>query len=412
MDILKKVAKQTGWQILGKIATSLSTLYILRLVTSTYHEYGTGVFTLALAYLSYFAIIVDFGLNATVLQDFTADKSVNSWRKLFGLRLIQAGILFVLAVLLVSVWPNGEPIFKQLVYIGAFVAIFQTAIFVTSNAIFQYKLRYDLPTISTIVGILFTVGIAIWVVSGRLPLPYLMLAFATGWIVMAIVALFFTKKYVSSLLPIFDLDYIKQIFIKVWPISLTLILNVIYFRFDAFVLTFIKGFTEVGIYNIAYQIFQSALVVPAYIMNGFYPLMLETFQNDRKKFLKILLRASSVMLGLGIAGTIATLILSPFVISLIASGDGFKGSVVSLRILSFGFPAFFVSSVLMWTLVTMRKYKTMIVIYTIGLIVNVLLNMSFIPAYSYIASSYITVASEYLILFLQIHILWREIGDR
>jgi O-antigen/teichoic acid export membrane protein len=80
VDIIKKVATQTSWQIIAKIFTSLSTLFILRLVTQTYHAYGTGVFTLSLTYLGYFVFIVDFVLNASFLHDFTDDKSVISLR--------------------------------------------------------------------------------------------------------------------------------------------------------------------------------------------------------------------------------------------------------------------------------------------------------------------------------------------
>jgi O-antigen/teichoic acid export membrane protein len=408
VDILRKVFKQTVWQIIGKIATALSTLFILRLVTSNYGTYGTGIFTLALTYLSYFALIVDFGLNATTLQDFTKDKSVSSWRRLLGLRLLHSSWLFILALILVLVWPNGEPTFKQLVYVGAFASIFQTAITISANAIFQYKLRYDLSTISIVAGVIFTVLIAVPVASASLPLPSLMAAFVVGWIIMALISLFFTQKFVDSLKPIFDLTYSKEMFKKVWPISLTMVLNVIYFRFDAFVLTFLKGFSEVGIYNVAYQVFQSALVVPAYIMNGFYPVMLETFSQDKKKFTRILLKACGIMFCLGLLGTLTTLVLAPFVISLIAKNGAFSGSVISLQILSLGFPAFFVSSVLMWTLVTMKKYRAMIIIYFIGLIFNVTMNLIFIPTYSYIASSFITGISEYLILIIQILILWKE----
>lgn len=406
MDILKKVVKQASWQLLAKAGTSLSTLFILRLVTQNYHEYGTGVFTLALTYLSYFVFVVDFGFNALVIQEFTEQKSVASFRKLLGLRLLHTTCLLILSLVLVSLWPNNEPVFKQLVYIGAFVALFESAIFVTCNAIFQYKLRYDLATVATLIGVVFTTLGAYWVINSDLPLPYLMLSYVAGWIVMAIVALFGARKYINSLSPIFDLQYFKSLFQKVWPISLTLLLNVIYFRFDAFVLTWLKGFAEVGIYNVAYAVFQSALVIPAFIMNGFYPLMLESFTHDKRKFVQLLMRSCGIMLALGTAATIFTWYLSPFIIELL---KGFPGSVESLKILSLGFPAFFVSAVLMWTSITLKKYKTMIGIYAIGLTANVALNLLLIPQYSYIASSYITGISEYLILILQVLILWKAL---
>jgi len=53
-------------------------------------------------------------------------------------------------------------------------------------------------------------------------------------------------------------------------------------------------------------------------------------------------------------------------------------------------------------MVSKGKYKSMFAIYLIGLIANISLNFMFIPTYSFIAASWITVISEYLILTLQV----------
>lgn len=106
-------------------------------------------------------------------------------------------------------------------------------------------------------------------------------------------------------------------------------------------------------------------------------------------------------LGLSFVGTILTLVLSPFVVGIFIGG-GFSESARALRILSFGFPAYFLSSLFMWILITKGSYKRMFLLYTLGLILNLILNFIYIPQYSYIAASWITVISEYAILIMQI----------
>jgi O-antigen/teichoic acid export membrane protein len=141
-------------------------------------------------------------------------------------------------------------------------------------------------------------------------------------------------------------------------------------------------------------------------MNGLYPLMISQFNQNKKDFNLLLKKSILIMLGLSVLGVITTLVFAPLVIQLVGGQNGFTGSTLSLRILSLGLPAFFVSSVLMWVLVTMKSYKTMLITYLVGLSANIILNLILVPQFSYIASSWITVFSEYLILILQLIILF------
>lgn len=64
----------------------------------------------------------------------------------------------------------------------------------------------------------------------------------------------------------------------------------------------------------------------------------------------------------------------------------------------------------MWVLVATGRYKSMFLLYTFGLILNLILNFVYIPKYSFIAASWITVISEYFILIMQIVVLWFDHG--
>ncbi len=411
MNQLKKVLTQTGWQVLGKVVTSLSTIVILSAVTRNYGSVGTGIYTLALTYLAFFYLAADCGFNAHLLSLLHQPKSSEVWRKLFGMRLILGGALVVISLLLLPFLPFADSSFQQSVFFGT-LTIIGSAIFVTTNAWFQSRLQYQYSIIASSVSSLVSVGLILLLVQNNVPLPELMLAHLMGWVLCAVIALGLIKKQIFTLSPLFDWVFLKKVFSEAWPISLTLILNTVYFRVDTFILASYKTFADVGVYNVSYQLFQSALVLPTFIMNAYYPMMLSNLEKDRRLFKQSIKHAVALMLSIGLAGTLVTWVLAPYVVALITGGPGFEGSAQSLRVLSLSFPAFFVSSVLMWTLVATKRYKEMTAIYLIALIVNILLNSLLIPQYSYIGASWVTGVAEYLIVILQALVLLNIFGSK
>lgn len=389
MNHFSKIFKQTSWQILGKVVTSVSTFVILGLVARNYGIEGTGVFTLALTYLAVFYMLSDFGFNAHVLK-----KGEFEWQKLLGTRLVWAGILVVLAVGLLPFLPF-VPEFSKAVWFGV-LAILGSAIFTTCNLIFQNKLRYDLSVLASSAGTILSLLFFLFLTISKYPVSFLLFAHLAGWIIIALAALLLIKKFLRNVFPIYDIQYMTSLFKDSWPIAATLALNVVYFRADSFMIAYFKSVSDAGVYNLAYSVFQSVLVLPTFIMNAYYPMMLKSLDKVKLMILGLL--------GLSLAGTFLSIIFAPLIIQIL-TGGGFLGSKESLQILSLGFPAYFLSSLLMWLLITKGKYKSMFLLYTWGIILNLILNFIFIPQYSFIAASWITVISEYVILLMQIFIL-------
>lgn len=397
MDIVAPILKQTSWQIIGKVVTAFSTFIILGLVARNFHEAGIGVFTLSLTYLNIFNLLGDFGFNAHILRKisgggFQLSGEVN---KLLGTRILWSLVLVLIAITTLLFWPFAAPEFSIGVLIGS-MAIVASSVFVTCNLIFQSKLRYDLSSLASSLGTLISLILYLYLSTQKYPVPYLLFAYLLGWVLIALISLILVKKFLPKITPIFDFLYIKKLFMDSWPIATTLALNVVYFRIDSFMIAYYKGVSDVGIYNVAYSIFQSALVLPTFIMNAYYPVMLKSLSKVKL--------VSIILAGLALAGTLTALFLAPFLVKLL-TGGAFDGSVTSLRILSLGFPAFFISALLMWFLVTKGQYKQMMTVYFIGLLINFLLNYFFIPQYSFLAASWTTVFSEYLILIMQVFVL-------
>ena len=390
VEVFRKIFKQTFWQTTGKVVTSLSTFITLGLVARNYGEKGTGEFSLALTYLSLFYLFADFGFNAHILRQGTAE-----WRKLLGTRLVWSAVLVVIVVLTLPVWPFAGVEFGQAVLFGS-LAIIASAVFLSCNLIFQSRLRYDLSVLSLSTGTLISLSVYLYLIKLKYPIPLLLTGYLLGWIITAIVALALVNKLIEGASPLFDYPYSKKLFKDCWPIAATLALNAVYFRADSFMIAYFKGVADVGVYNLAYQIFQSALVLPSFIMIAYYPLMLKSFKGMKTVGL--------VLFGLSFLAVILTIFSAPILIQILTD-KGFAGSVVSLQILALGFPAYFMSSLLMWVMVSKGQYKKMLLIYAAGLVFNLILNFIYIPQHSYLAAAWTTIISEYLILVMQILLL-------
>lgn len=405
---LLQISQQTFWQIVGKIVASLCTFIVLAIIARNYGEAGTGVYTLALTYLAIFYLLSDFGFNAYVLARVHGfdDKLQAEFNKLLGVRILLSSVLVLIAISLLPFLPFTGIEFSKAVIFGS-LSIVAYAMFVTANLIFQSKLRYEFSAAASSIGTLIWLAVAVWFTKLKLTIPFLVLSHLIGWMILTSISFLLLKGLIKKLALEFNLPYMRDIFRNSWPIAATLAVNVIYFRADAFILSYFKGVSDTGIYNVAYQVFQSVLVLPTFIMNSFYPIMVTTLKIEIAKFSRQIKFAAFGLLLISVFLALILYSLSPFIIGLI-TGTGFIGSVQSLQILTISFPAYFLSSLFMWVMIAKKLYKKLVLIYTLGLIFNILANLMFIPQYSYLAASWITGISEYLILLLQAVILVRK----
>lgn len=389
------------WQIISKIATSLSTFIILGFISRTFGQSGTGTFTLALTYLGFFYLATDLGLNAYFLPRLATFK--DDANSLFNFRLIMSFGLILLANFIGLFLPFADNNFRLLVLIGSLTITFNSLVY-SFNLIFQNQLKYEYSMAAATVGAIFNAVVVIFLCLIAAPLPFLVLGVLAASVISSLVSINLVSNYYKFSINFSQAGFIVTTFKNAWPMMATLGLNTVYFRIDTFILSSIYPMSVVGTYNLAYQIFQSLLVVPTFIMNSFYPILINDQKNNPLLFTKKVIFASIFLFLIGTLGLILTWIFAPLVVVLI-TGSNFGGSAVALKILSLSFPAFFVTSLLMILMIIFGKYKELTIIYGVGLIINILLNFVWIPQFSFIAASWVTVISEYLILIIQLAVV-------
>lgn len=417
-----KIALNTFSQALGRVLSGVAGFTISLLVAKNFGAEGFGDFIKITSFVAAFYLLADFGLNAIYLNQAADEKEVSvskQWSRLFILRLMLGLFLVFVALATLTILPMGRSDgYTKLVRFGIIIfsptIIFQ-AVITSANAYFQKKLRYDLATTATLGGSFFSLALIWWLSSlSNLSSAFILIIvfLGLGSLTTAVLSLVFVRKFKVTLYNHHTFRQMFGLLRQSIPLGITLIFNLFYFRVDSFILTITRSTAEVGIYGLAYKIFELPLAFATFFMNSVYPLMLENLKTEKKRissnFLTIVKKAFIVLFSSSLVLTAIIFIASPMVMQI---RPDFASSSSALRILSLSLPVFFITSLLMWILIALKRQTTLMFIYGLAMMVNVVLNLFLVPRFGYVAAAWITLASEALVLFLSAMAVYKLIRE-
>ncbi len=401
MQWYKKVAANTFFQIIARIFSSGSSFIITILLARSLGIAGYGDFAKITAYVSLFYFLSDFGLNAIFLQK----EHPKGFAQLLQLRVLLS-LIFIIVVNIVAFFlpyfPTTGIGFSPLVKMGIILfsfTILTEALSNTATALFQKKISYEYYMLGSIVGSLVTLVFVCFAVLLHQSLLVILVGFVIGAFVRSAVSLVCTGE--KSFIVRLDISFAKELLQESLPIALMLFCNLLYFRVDMMLLSFLKPSSSVALYDYSYKFFDFLIALPLFLSNTLYPSLLQEKEN-RSKIMHHLLLFFIISLPI----TVVCWLLAPL-IGIIK--QDFLPSVLSLRILLLFLPAFFVSSIAQWILIARKQQKFLLWVYALSLVLNIVGNLAFIPQYSYIASASLTGIGEVLIaIALAIKIVWRK----
>ena len=134
-----------------------------------------------------------------------------------------------------------------------------------------------------------------------------------------------------------------------------------------------------------------------FFMNSLYPVMLGQVKEGEEKLKNLIKKLTFLLLFTSLPLTLLVFFLAPLLTLIKAD---FSPSILALRVLSFSFPLFFLSALFMWVLIALGRQRLLMFFYGISMILNIILNLIFIPQYGYLASATLTGVTELAVLIL------------
>ncbi len=401
------IAKNTIFQLIGKLATMGVTVLITYLITHNYGEGTYGDFSLMQNIPALFFVIVDFGLNAISVREAAKheEKLYHYFVNILVFRFLFSAVIILALLLALEFLPYSEELKRGIRISLPLILTF--SFFSTANIIFQTKLRYDLSAKSQIAGYIFILLASMILIKRGAPVSFLSFSYVIGGFLTFGLAFLFISKLGLKKEFYLDKPLLKSLFKESLPLGVMFIFSQISFKEDTVILSLLRipswvnmnHSQVVGVYSLPYKIFEVTLVLPTFFMNSVYPILVRFLNQDLSLFLKGFKKS---LLFLAISGFLVSLlgiVLSPFLVNFFG-GERFSYSVPILRILLGGEILFYLTQPLSWFLVSLKGQKYLPLIYFTSAIFNLITNLIFIPKYSFYAAAGITVASEFLVLIM------------
>ncbi|PIT90413.1 MAG: hypothetical protein COU22_02320 [Candidatus Komeilibacteria bacterium CG10_big_fil_rev_8_21_14_0_10_41_13] len=407
MSLTQSIAKNTFWQVVGKIIGTFIGVVTIGLLTRYLGREGFGHYTTAMAFMQFFGVLLDMGLYLICLKEISAkpDQESYIYNNILTLRIITALLFLGGACLLIFAFPYPS-IVKWSAVILSLTFFFMSLVQVITS-LFQKYLRMDLVALAETLGRIGLLILTLLFVYWQIGLPWLMLTAVANTFIYFIIIALLAKKYLKTFSLAFDFDYWKIVLQKTWPIAVGIALNLVYFRADTIILSLYHSAEVVGLYGAPYKILEVIATFPHMFMGLITPLLTAAWiSKNLEGFKNIMQRTFDFFIILIVPMILGAIPLAGGIMKLIA-GDEFiaSGQILPALILATGL--IFLGTMFTYTLVVLDQQKAMLKFFLIAAVLSLIGYFVFIPTYAYFGAAWVTVIIEAFITFSALYLTYK-----
>lgn len=398
MSVVNKIFTNTVWQVVIRGISILIGVVNLGLITRILGTTNFGFYTTIFAFVQMFMILADLGLYLTLLREVSSvdgkEKESKIVNNIFTIRFVSSFLLLALAPFVVQAFPYSAEVKTSLIYFLA--AFFFQSLTSTLAAVFAKKLAMPKVALVDLINKLAYLGLLGYLFFAGGKLSTVLFANSLTQIFAFIFLYIFLHKYIKLRFA-WDFVYWKQVMIQTWPLALTVVLNLVYFKADTLVLSVFASPEEVGIYGAPYRILEVLTTFPHMFMGLILPFFTAAWlKKDFAKLRQVYQNSFDFFVMLTIGMMIFIWLSSTAMMSILA-GSEFAGSGPLLNILIIATTAIYFGTLFTYLVVAMSLQKKMIKYFLAAAIVGLLGYFVLIPQFGYWAAAWMTVLVELLI---------------
>jgi len=405
-----------------RITTALMAIISVKLITSTlwvewYWQYAT-----VYEFLALFAVAGDFWIYTVALREMSSklwgdpdNKSLKNpavsfiYQNILWLRIVLMAFFMAIAVWIWFMIPAYQDTLIPMWILITSIAVFLNLIYSISTSILQLHLKMSYSTIALIVWKIVSVWVIFYWAFFMDSKDESFYTFLIWWILWHLVMLwltFFYAKKFTNIFPKFNLDYWWEIFKKAAPYWIAIILWTIYFKIDVFLLSILRSPEEVWIYSVWIRIVEVFAVLPLFFMNSVLPTLTQAVENNKEKIVSIMNKSFFFMLAAWLPLVIWTFFFSELAIKIISSEEFLSWWLFeywadyTLVLLMIAMFFSFFSIMFSIAFVAFKKQKLVLWINILWVLLNIILNLYYIPQFWYIAAAWTSIVSEVFVFIL------------
>jgi O-antigen/teichoic acid export membrane protein len=185
-----------------------------------------------------------------------------------------------------------------------------------------------------------------------------------------------------------------------FPLMLNHLFAVIFFQIDIPLMNQINGDKVVGWYNSAYKWVNAFNVIPSFFTFALFPVISRQVHSSVRDAQRTFRLSIKLMLLISLPLAALTTLLAPIMIGILGGREFLPHGAIALQLVIWSIPIGWMNSVTNYVLIALGRERVLMRVFLLGVGFNVIANLIFLPRYSYVAASIITVLSEIVLLLL------------
>ncbi len=407
-NLTQKIAYNALFSAGARVVEVIIAFLIIRLIIGYLGESGFGDYIVVVTFIYIFSVLADLGLYSIVVREISREgadeKEIIS--NAFTLRLTAGFFILGVAYFVSLLFP-----YSNNVQYG--IAVAALGFWILSNiqvlmGLFQKHLAMDKVALAEIAGRVVQLFFIWYFITYNFGFLYIISAIFFGAAVNFILVLHFASRYTKIKLE-FDFKFWKKLLVQSYPLAISAILVLIYFKLDTIFLSVMQTNEAVGVYGLSYKILENLIFFPAMIVGLTMPVMSKYIFTERNKFKSVVQRTLNFLIIAFLPIAFGAIMVSDKIIELFSEGKGFHDSPMVLNILIIALGFIFLGALFSNIIIAANQQKRLAQIYFVGMIFNIITNFIFIPKYSYFGAAATTVATEFLVTGLMIYVIYKTI---
>ena len=400
---VRTVFANMSWMLIAQIIVSILSFIWTIMVAQYLGPSEYGIFGTAISFSNLFLVISDLGVGTYIIRSISTDlENENNYiNNAFSLSLFLSVLylVIVLVVLLGLGWDNLI-ILSCLLYaivnvIGRFVGVLVIP--------FQVHEQMKFQAINNIISNVSTFIVLMLVIFTSLGLFGVISAYIISGIISFLYVFFTVRKHYFHLEFSFNPSFYKELIKCGIPFAITTVFATIYYSIDMVMITQFVGTYDAGLYNAAYKLLSFLTIFYSIYTTVIFPVLSKLFK-DSKDLLKLgFAKSSKYLTVVSIPIAVFTCFYSYDIINIYGSEFVSAGPIMNILIWTICF--IFINGNAGAVLNAAHKEYSVTKICGAAALLNVVLNLIFIPKFSYYGASVATVLSEALVFILCMYVL-------
>ncbi|TCD29457.1 flippase [Pedobacter psychrodurus] len=400
-EAFNKYLKNTGWLMLARVGSLVIKILVGFAITNYLGKTLNGILNYPAAFTTFFVAAAALGLDGFITRELlrTPENRDRLLGTAFWLKLTGGICIIPLIYFAYSLWNMHKPIETPLIYVLIVGLTGITQAFYITDSYFQSKVQAKYVMRIQVFGNIISALIKLIFIFLKLNVEWFVFALLLDTIILAIGYIHFYRIKVGSVFNwVFDSTLAKYLVKHSWPLALSAVLVSIYMKIDQLMVENYLGTGALGIYSTVVQLSESWYFIPVAIVTSVFPAIMNAKRDNPERYMKRLQNMYDIMVWISLSVALFMTFASPIIYHIVYTPEFWDGAhVLTVHVWAGIFV--FLGSASGQYLIAEGYTKLSMLRTGMGAIVNIALNVLWIPKFGIMGAALATLIAYFTATF-------------